>query len=309
MKSYSNELDNCFCIELCGGLGNQMFQYAFAKSISIQKNIPFVLDCNYFNYKPDIGNIPLPYELDVFELNTLIANNDILKKYNDSILAKINFKLNKLLNFPILFKSKRINENLINFDNINKLENIEGLHFSGYWQSENYFKNIENIIRKEFKFKNPLNNKNSSLKKLIQNTNSVSIHIRRGDYIDNPVYFKNHGVCSIDYYRDAIKEILIHIKAPKFFIFSNDFEWVKKNDFGITNFKFVDWNKGEDSYFDMQMMSLCKHNIIANSTFSWWGAWLNNNPSKLVISPKKWFANDLRIDDFKKIIPKNWVKI
>lgn len=309
MKNSKHLLKQPFCIEVSGGLGNQMFQYAFGKSISIMKNIPFILDYKYFDLKPNDNAIIRPNELDVFELKAISANKEILNRYDDSIMFKINYILNKYLNFPILFKSNRINETINSLLNINELKNLENLFFSGYWQSEKYFKNIEDIIRNDFKFKKKLFGKNSALKKVIQNSNSVSIHIRRGDYVNNPSVFKTHGVCSIEYFRQAVALIKEHVNNPFFYIFSDDFEWVKQNDFGTSNYKFIDYNNGKSSYIDMQLMSNCKHNIIANSSFSWWGAWLNSNPEKIVITPKQWFANEQLNFRSENIVPKSWKRI
>ena len=143
----------------------------------------------------------------------------------------------------------------------------------------------------------------------MQNSNSVGIHIRRGDYISNQAAFENHGICSLTYYKTAIGIINSKINNPMYFIFSDDTEWVRNTDFGIKNFEIIDWNIEKKSYIDMQLMSYCKHNIIANSTFSWWGAWLNNYSQKIVIAPKNWFSNESRKSESEKIIPKDWIQI
>ena len=214
-----------------------------------------------------------------------------------------------MFNIPIFFKNIRVTEEEFDLKFRDKLFNPNNKYFVGYWQSENYFNSIEKIIREHFKFKPTLSEKNLRLKKRIENSNSVSLHIRRGDYVNNASAYKTHGLCSIEYYNRAIDEIKRQVKDPIFFIFSDDPEWVKSTDFGIINFEIIDWNIGNLSYIDMQMMNCCKHNIIANSSFSWWGAWLNSNSKKIVISPKKWFANDVLNEQAKNIVPNSWIKI
>jgi hypothetical protein len=142
--------------------------------------------------------------------------------------------------------------------------------------------------------------------KKIENNNSVSIHVRRGDFFKNKKRIQRYGnICTNSYYKKAINIIKHKINDPIFLVFSDDIDWAKQN-FTGSNFIFVDWNKGKSSYRDMHLMSLCKHNIIANSTFSWWGSWLNNNENKVVISPSK--MNN-KHKDFSQLFPEKWVRI
>jgi hypothetical protein len=307
MIKSKNKIGKLFCIQICGGLGNQMFQYAFAKSISVRYNIPFIMDCQYFEAK-DIPQF-LEFKLDVFDIDLHIANGLELRRFRDPFFISFINKIARFYNLPNFLKSNNINEVRFNNSIVNDTFNFDNCYLTGYWQSENYFKSIEQFITNDFEFKTPLDNKNIQFKKIMEMTNSISIHIRRGDYISNASASKNHGTCSIEYYRSAINLINIEVDNPIFFIFSDDFDWIKQNDFGISNYHLIDWNRGEKSYCDMRMMSYCSHNIIANSTFSWWGAWLNRNPDKIVISPRKWFADVRRKDDSNKIIPNNWRKI
>ena len=177
-------------------------------------------------------------------------------------------------------------------------------YYIGYWQSEKFFKDISDEIRKDFSFPKFTSEKNLEILKLIKSYNSVSIHIRRGDYLQNRGF---NGLAPLEYYQKAIEYIKNKIENPHFFIFSNDIEWCRKN-LSIENSYYIDWNRGEESYRDMQLMSLCKHNIIPNSTFSWWGAWLNKNPNKIVIAPEKWFNDCVNID-YSNIVPETWIKI
>lgn len=181
-----------------------------------------------------------------------------------------------------------------------------GLSFYiGFWQTEKYFSSIREEILTTFTFdKKMISLQTNNILHLIKNTNSVSIHIRRGDYLQKGVKEIFGNICTPTYYDKAISEIKNRIDNPNFFVFSNDIEWVKEN-ISIPSPNYIDWNKGTDSWQDMFLMSQCKYNIIANSTFSWWGAWLNQNDNKIVIAPKR-FLNDIETPD---IFPKEWITI
>ena len=146
---------------------------------------------------------------------------------------------------------------------------------------------------------------NADIAEKISQVNAVSLHVRRGDYISDK---KNAfiGVCTLDYYKTAIEKIKTQVDNPVFFVYSDDINWVKNNLVIDKTAVFVNHNRGQESYNDMHLMSLCKHNIIANSSFSWWGAWLNTSPDKIVIAPKQWFAN---MQDTSDLLPDNWLKM
>ena len=177
----------------------------------------------------------------------------------------------------------------------------------GYWQSYKYFNGYDTQIRSELMFRNPATGKNLETAELIAQENSVSIHIRRGDYVTNQSSNKVHGALGIGYYKNAIRRICDEVDSPHFFVFSDDLAWARNN-LGLSiAVTFVANNTGESSFEDMRLMSLCKHFIIANSTFSWWGAWLNKNSGKIVIYPRNWF-NDPGINT-QDLTPETWVAI
>ena len=282
-----------------GGLGNQMFQYAFYRAFKEKtENVKIDLRATWNTG----GHIHNGYELNrIFKLNLDIANTkeriSLLNKPNN-ILSKIKNKIYKK-NTPTAYFCKNINEAITFNPTLFEMHNI---YMYGYYQSEKYFKEIANIIRKDFTFSKPVDIINQKLINQIGNTESVSIHIRRGDYLNIP---NTQNICNISYYKKAINFILKNISNPKFYIFSNDINWCKQH-LQIDNAVFISNNIGKNSFIDMQLMSCCKHNIIANSTFSWWGAWLNNNPNKIIISPNKWMNDTNGTDD---IIPNDWIKI
>jgi hypothetical protein len=286
-------------VKLKGGLGNQMFQYAFGRSLSHKNNSRLVLDINFLLVQSRKKGFTLrQYSLSSFNI---IENKTLLSKLAEislpKLLLKINNKLvkikNKLKLEKIIYENNYLNNNL----------NNKRIYLDGYWQEETYFKEIENIIIKEFTLKKTSKTA-EKIKNLIKGKNNpISIHIRRGDYVSNPKILSQFGLCSIDYYKKAIKYLNEKVDNPTFFVFSDDINWAKqnlkiKNTFFISNPKI---NEAED----IMLMSQCKHHIIANSSFSWWGAWLSNNSDKIVIAPNKWFNQDPN----KNIVPKNWKKI
>jgi hypothetical protein len=172
-----------------------------------------------------------------------------------------------------------------------KYHHSTGNYFIGFRQSEKFFPGIRKILLSDFSFSLPLDKESAKVIEKIRKTQSVSIHIRRGDYVQKKSIFSHSlALTPLEYYKKAIKYIEFHLSNPTFFVFSDDIPRVKKN-LDIQQANFIDWNIGEDSYKDMQLMSQCKHNIIANSSFSRRGAWLNQNPNKIVIAPKSRFYN------------------
>lgn len=285
-------------VNICGGLGNQMFQYAFALYLKNINNDEIIkIDPEGLNHY----NLHNGYELDrIFNISLPVASKGDKIKLYYPFFNYFTFKICKyfLPKRKAILEDKKIN--------LKKLQNKKSNYFIGYWQKANIPPAIRNIILKEFSFpKFPFNSKNYFLKEKIKNLESVSIHVRRGDYCNNK---STQGICSIEYYKKAIQDITDKYNVDIFLIFSDDIEWCKIHILPLIEdslFVFVDWNKKQDSYNDMHLMSLCKHNIIANSSFSWWGAWLNQNTNKIVIAPERWMNNDNDVS----IIPNDWIKI
>ncbi|PXV62509.1 glycosyl transferase family 11 [Dysgonomonas alginatilytica] len=283
---------------ISGGLGNQMFEYAAGRALSLRHRTNLSIDLYILNKKTKatIRN----YELIVFNIETPITSSIFNK------IAVKGFGLLKSSNTRrILLSNTGIfrDEKAQCYDSrFKKLS--EKMTLFGYFQNENYFRDISEQLRTDFTFQAPLIGRNDEIRSLIELNTSVSIHIRRGDYSNTN---SNLPILDISHYKKAIEYISSQISNPYFFIFSDDIDWVKNNlDLSDSNHQFIDWNKNKNSYIDMQLMSLCKHNIIANSSFSWWGAWLNTNPDKLVIAPDKWYKGDNGIypDGF---LPKEWI--
>lgn len=284
-------------VKSLGGLGNQMFQLAFYISLK-HKNKNVKLDIIGFEtYQLHNG-----YELErIFNINNVnyACVNDI-RKFNETNVPIFLKRVVRILK-NLFGKNKYIIERIRSFDN--KYYEMENCYLEGYWQSEKYFENVKNEIREIFTFPEIVDEHNSQILKKIKATESIGIHVRRGDYIDHPYFV---GICTEVYYQKAINYLLSRVQNPHLYFFSNDIDWCRESfKFSIPTY-FIDWNKKDNSYIDMQLMAQCKHNIIANSTFSWWGAWLNSNPDKIVIAPTKIINGDNDVID---LIPKSWVKI
>ena len=287
--------------KIIGGLGNQMFQYSFYKYLSVEKKCNLKLDLSLF----DTYDLHYGYELEkVFGIREELASssevNALMSKY--PLLFKIE---NKIFNKNYCFGSFHFKENNFYIDNKIFYKKYNNFYVEGYFQTNQYINKINDEMKQLFQFKTILSSRESDL----ISGNSISIHIRGGDYLTNPQDKKLFGnICTKEYYKRAIRYMQTKIQNPKFIVFTNDNTYAKsifeKFDY---NLYIVDWNKDENSYRDMHLMSQCKHNIIANSSFSWWGAWLNKNPNKSVISPSEWLNNQKINQD--NIIPKNWIKI
>ena len=185
-------------------------------------------------------------------------------------------------------------------------EMTEKCYLMGNWQSERYFSQVAEIIRRDLSFKTPLTDRNAELMELMDKIEVVSLHVRRGDIASNLASMAIHGLCSLEYYRRAIEYVTVRVAKPEFVIFSDDMTWVRENLSIDYPCHYVDHNKGFESYNDMHLMSLCDHHIIANSSFSWWGAWLNPKGNKIVVAPQRWFLANYDSSD---IVPSSWIQI
>jgi len=287
---------------ILGGIGNQMFQYAAGRSLAIYLNDCYTLDLNDF----DRYTLHHGYELKrVFDVPAEPTSPDELQSVLGFRRLSLIKKILRRRQFSILRGRKFIVEPYFNFwPKFFSLNSSSYLY--GYWQSEKYFKLIEKVIRDDFSFKPPLTEKNLLIANQIDQTNAISLHIRRGDYLTDVKTNRIMSVCDISYYERAISYMAAKVSNPVFYVFSDDMDWVKQSISITYPAVYVDHNRGEDSYVDMQLMSLCKHHIIANSSFSWWGAWLNPSAKKIVVAPSMWFKNGNNDSD---LIPEGWVRL
>ncbi|MGB3007363.1 MAG: alpha-1,2-fucosyltransferase [Chitinophagaceae bacterium] len=279
---------------IIGGLGNQLFQYAAGKALAVNKNTDLLLDVSAFD----------EYKLRNFDLTAFHTEIQFAKQEELVSLRKRNFaeKIRDNI-FPMalrkVYKPKHFHFHPRFF---NASPNI---YLQGYWQSEKYFETISSHIRKEFTIKEEYIKNVTQLADEIRKSSSVSVHIRRGD-LNNPTTNEVHVILEIGYYKEALQIIRQIVPDAILYFFSDDLNWVKEN-LHIDGAVYVSGTKSETHIEDFYLMSQCKHNIIANSSFSWWAAWLNNNPDKIVIAPKNWFNKGPK--DTQDLIPAGWLRI
>lgn len=289
-------------VKISGGLGNQLFQYAFGRYLACQLNTFVEYDIqtiqNAKNFtKRSLGILDFNIQIDIASKK----NIGKLKYFTQGIFVRIERKLSQKL--PILFKSYFVESGL--HSEIDKMYIKDNCYYDGYWQSFRYLETNRNLLIEQISIsKISEEDKLLLINNQINNSPSISIHIRRGDYISIKKNSDIFHVCSMAYYDKAIAYFKDRYINPKFHVFTDDIEWAKMNFVG-NQFNFVVGNEPAE---DMILMSRCKHNIIANSTFSWWGAWLNTNEQKIVIAPKQWYIGDLNKLTV-NLIPDTWIRI
>jgi hypothetical protein len=292
-------------IKLQGGLGNQMFQYAFGLSRAVELNSHLYIDDSFFAAQQIGSDITYrKYELGLFSDQITIANSTTVKSFTNPdrrqrVLSKLGITKKKVYKEPSL----KVDDAVFRLSS--------PVYFEGYWQSEDYFIDHEDLIREVFRFKMPLNSQSQQIANALAGLqNTISVHIRRGDYVNSARTNELHGICSVTYYLQAMATIKSKLANSYFYFFSDEPEWVKQHLVAdLKNYYIIQHNINADSWQDMALMSKCRHHIIANSSFSWWGAWLNPNTEKIVIAPEKWFNTPTDYFNDECIVPKNWIKL
>ncbi len=288
-----------------GGLGNQMFQYAAGRSLAWRLGTDLRLDRSFLEAEHK-GNTPRPYELHCFNISAEAASAQEIAMllgehtFANRLRAAVRRRLGMRWELSHLYREPHYHYD----EAFTSLP--DNTYLKGYWHSERYFSAVAARMAAEFTIRYPLAGRNQGIAADIAATESVSIHIRRGDYVTDRKIQQTHGSCSLEYYRDAVA-MMGRSGSPHFFLFSDDHDWVRKNlQIGYPT-TVVDCNGTDKGYEDLRLMSLCRHNIIANSSFSWWGAWLNRNPDKTVIAPSRWFNNQ-KMDE-KDLLPAGWLRL
>jgi glycosyl transferase family 11 len=275
-------------LTLIGGLGNQMFQYATGRALALRRQTKLVLDLGWLERSP-AHVTPRRYELDCFRIEA-----ELRRIYPRTALGRLGEF------FRVLPRVER--EQPLRFEP-RTLELSGRVRLVGYWISQRYFEDCAEQIRQDFRFRAPLDGRNRELAERIRATTAVSVHVRRGDYVTHDATRAFHGVLPLDYYYAAIDRIRDVVHDPQFFVFSDDPDWCRANlEIGPT--VYVDHNRRQGCE-DLRLMSLCRHHVIANSSFSWWGAWLNPHADKIVIAPRRWVADpSVATND---VVPDEWV--
>lgn len=291
-------------IKLAGGLGNQMFQYALGRKLSIENENPLFLDPSELkNY-----SMPREYRLNRFYIEANIVDEDFSFNLLTRIMGGFRNKpyshlTNKIFRmFPNqLFQE--IKENKLSY-NSSYLNISKNSILYGYWQNERYFIDIRNTLLKDFLIKGDVSRKNQKYLDEITNKQAIAVHIRRGDYVNNKENLSIYSQCDESYYYSAINYITQNVQFPELFIFSDDMPWVRTNlNFSLPT-TYIEGDCADQDIEELFLMTKCKYHVIANSSFSWWGAWLSNFPQQIVVAPKKWFIDDRMNAEFE--LPKKW---
>lgn len=275
---------------IIGGLGNQMFQYAAGMSVARRLGVGHAVDASSFG----------EYGLRDYGLCHLNVSAPLL---DDQAFPPASRSKDGLVESREGLRT--VKEHGARFDPT-LFTKGDNLYLYGYWQSPKYFEEIGAEIRAQFLARAPLTGEAAEWSRRIRGCQSVALHVRRGDYVQNVTVRRQFGLCTVGYYLRGIKLIQRQVTEPRFFVFSDDPDWVRSH-LNIGGVEFVSHNSGTADFVEMQLMASCRHFIIANSSFSWWAAWLSPVPDKRVLAPDPWFLSPRF--DMRDLIPAGWVKI
>jgi hypothetical protein len=281
-----------------GGLGNQMFQYAAARALANHHQVDLMLDLRWFKNIPS-RNTVRSFELNRYPIDAYIANGQEelqFRSFHSLFLKGI-----PRINTQWIYKK----EKYFQFDP-DFFRFPSNSYLDGSWQSSHYFEKYSESIWNQFQPIEAPGYQDEALLDLIRNSNSIAIHVRRGDYVTNVFARNAHGACSLDYYNNALDFIREREEGLSYFVFSDDLNWARDNLKLRGPAEFVNHNAGDRAFNDLRLMASCAHQIIANSSFSWWGAWLNKNPKKRVLAPSQWFTGRKNTST---LLPIGWTKI
>ena len=291
-------------VKLWGGLGNQMFQYAFGLALSRRTGLPLKADVSYFQNQPSIDT-PRHYELDSFMLQLDFATNAELPRKKKTLGEKLLLLMG--CDLPMRKLSER---HYYSFDAelLSVIGSKQSLYLDGYWQCPEYFEDIRDELLQQFKVRKPLSAEQKAEEEFINKHTSIALHVSRGDYISNPNAAKVHNLCPMEYYAQAMDYIAQRVPEAYFMIFSDDVPWCRQELHIPYEHSFVKYEPDTPA-FGIHLMSLCKHHIIANSSYSWWGAWLAELCGQIVIAPKQWLQPQLPNNTADGLIPAAWIRM
>lgn len=290
-------------VKLIGGLGNQLFQYAAGRKLAELHAAPLKLDLGGFEtYRLH------KYSLHPFNIREEFASPVEVRRLDwRGQRSARGFCLRAVQMLKPYYRRTVFVEASLGPCDPNIFRTPRDVYLDGYWQSEKYFRDIAGIIRREFTVRDEPSPESRRIAAEIQGTESVGIHVRRGDFVWNPETAKFHGLAGPEYYRRGVSEIARQVKNPHLFFFSDDPDWVAENLRFEHPATYVRHNDASRNYDDLRLMSLCRHDVIANSSFSWWAAWLNSNPAKIVCAPRRWIS-DPGIDA-RDVLPGSWISL
>ncbi len=274
-------------VTLCGGLGNQMFQYAAGRSLSLRLKAPLFLELRWFAERS--GDTARPFELHRYPIRATWGTLGLWERLRRRVAGVPRIFTERDLSFDAAFHALTVPVSL-----------------NGYFQSEKYFPGIRETLLAEFVPREPLLEEDHLLKEEMASHASAALHVRRGDYANSPSTQAFHGLLDIPYYERAVAFVSAKRPVDRLYVFSDDILWAQDHLRFDRPIRFVSTGSG---IRDMHLMSCCRHQIIANSSFSWWGAWLNTNPDKVVVAPERWFADEKAERQTGDLIPTGWVRL
>ena len=285
-------MSNTVTVRLNGGLGNQMFQYAAARAIALRNAASVELDMSWFGADPSRA-----YALGPFSIAAKPKIHFLDRVTKPRFLAKWLGK--RTTRLPVFEEA--------HFHYDEEILRIESpVLLKGFFQSERYFASVSQIIAEDFKIQTPPSAKALNILRQIEKTDAICVHFRRGDYIQKPKINASHGTASMEYYTSALEWIQLGLAHPHLFVFSDDPDWVRENFKPAIPMTLVDIHSASEAHEDLRLMAACQHFVIANSTFSWWAAWLGSDKAKRVAAPKRWFQSNKH--DTRDLLPDSWKK-
>lgn len=289
-------------VKLRGGLGNQMFQYAAALRLALTHSTEVRIDSSWYRSENDAT--PRRYELDLLNITGTLATSFEVVGLNGVRRARP-YEMPLALLRKVRPRYRFVAEQSLAFDQ--EILNLgDSVCLFGYWQSERYFQDVEPFVRKQFNFVSTLSPRSTETAARIAETEAVAVHVRRTDYVNDGRAAPLLGACSLDYYKKAIGLIQEVVPNPTYFVFSDDLAWARANLAFGAPVVFVGHNVGRRAHEDLRLMARCRHHVIANSSFSWWAAWLAERGGR-VIAPSPWFGGSTAVAN--DIVPSRWTQV
>jgi len=290
-------------VRLIGGLGNQLFQYALGRRLALERGVPLKLDLSWFQTQS-----LRHYMLDRFKIDAETVTPQEIARLTGSNWEGVSDQVYQMIQkYVPYYRRSVVKEAKYSFDPL-ILKAKSDVLLIGYWQTEKYFKQIESHLRQEFSLKQPLSPESARLAERIQRGNSISVHVRRTDYVESVRRIQVYDVCSIEYYQKAAEYLCKIVPNASFFVFSDDISWAANNlSFLSPAIEIVDVKGTSQDAEELILMGYCRHHIIANSSFSWWGAWLGTTPQTVTIAPQQWIRNSRRENP--DITPAGWIRM
>jgi len=294
-------------VKLMGGLGNQMFQYAAGRSLSLRLGTELKMDRSFLD-GPQTGNTPRSYELGGYCVREDFADSREVAELNGRKATRWQTALLRLRQEAGLsrYRPNVLREKGSRFQP--EFLTVSGdVYMEGYWQSEKYFSGVSDVIRREFSIRLPLEGRDAELADALEREDSVSVHVRRGDYVQQPETMQFHGVCGEEYYRRCMDIVSQRIRNPHFVVFTDEPGLAREGFRTRHRVTFIDWDAPRPGSTDLELMCRCRHHVLANSSFSWWGAWLGTSPGNIVLAPARWFNNPEM--DTRDLLPVSWERV